>query len=406
MGSLTGKMYPPTLILFLLFNVASSVKIPPRNDKEYPSPRIVVLGTAGVGKSVFANALFNRSSTYDPDPEDLESDSCFEGGKSEKGGKTTKACVNEGYFLDDKKYGKITVVDTPGLGMESSEETETADTIVETLKRVEYVHAFAMLYKEGDNRKTRERRSIFSHYTRIFGEDFLKNVIIVATHWGYDEQSIHERNITSQGEDWLDYQKKISGFKNLKYGNDLEAIYFTPWDLVHKESLRHNTYDNLIKLYEWARKREPFHCQDIKSVKDEIQMMRDIHQQQLHDLTVIKNDLEDINNKYKAEIEKNNQFDQCKKERKECIEKQDEDSQREKDQIKLSETKMIGLGLGCTVLGIVLGFLAFRYYKMNANNANYNDDDDDADDDLEKMGGNKETTSCLENTQTEAETQQ
>ena len=64
---------------------------------------------------------------------------------------------------------------------------------------------------------------------------------------------------------------------------------------------------------------------------------------------------------------------------------------------------MIGLGIGCTVLGIVLGFLAFRYYKMNANNANYNDDGDD--DDLEKMGGNKET-SCLENTQTEAETQQ
>ena len=62
---------------------------------------------------------------------------------------------------------------------------------------------------------------------------------------------------------------------------------------------------------------------------------------------------------------------------------------------------MIGLGVGCTVLGIVLGVLTFRYYKLNAS-SNYNDDDEE---DLEQMGGNNET-SRLENKQAATETEQ
>merc|ERR1712226_1627509 len=98
------------------------------------------------------------------------------------------------------------------------------------------------------------------HYSDIFGEDFIKNVIIVATHWGYNEQARHVRKENAKNQDftdWLSHQKKISKFDKLKYGNQLEAIYFTPWNLVHDPSLRHNSYDNLIKLYEWSLKRKP-----------------------------------------------------------------------------------------------------------------------------------------------------
>merc|ERR1711971_898303 len=391
MGSLTGTMLPPTLRLFLLFNVASSFEIPDQeNAKKFPSPRIVVLGTAGVGKSVFANALFNRPSTF------KSGKSCFEGGKSEDGGKTTEACEQTGYFLDDPKYEKITVIDTPGMGMDNPEETLSTETIVKKLKEIKYVHAFAMLYKEGDNRKTKERLAVFRHYSNIFGEDFLKNVIIVATHWGYDEQAKHERKENSEGEDWLLYQKKIQGFNDLRYGNELEAIYFSPWNLIHNESLRHNSYENLIKLYEWSLQREPFHCQDIKAVKTEYQELLDGHKKQVDELKRTKNALKD-------QVQELDECKTCKRERTELKTEVEEYKGAKDDKIEKSRTKMIGLGIGCTVLGVILGFLAFRYYKMNANNANYNDDDVDDDDDLEKMGGNKET-SCLENNHTEAET--
>ena len=65
----------------------------------YSSPRIVVLGSAGVGKSVFANALFNRPSDYIPEGKKK----CFEGGLvvGGKGGKTQEACAEKCYFLND-----------------------------------------------------------------------------------------------------------------------------------------------------------------------------------------------------------------------------------------------------------------------------------------------------------------
>jgi len=89
--------------------------IPIRNAKKYPSPRIVVLGTSGVGKSTFANALFNRSHNYKPpDFEEMKenNESCFESsltGGENGGGKTTKSCADIGYFLGDEKYGEVSL---------------------------------------------------------------------------------------------------------------------------------------------------------------------------------------------------------------------------------------------------------------------------------------------------------
>merc|ERR1712038_1560033 len=352
MGSLSEKMNPQTLILFLLHSVASSVEIPPVNAQRYPSPRIVVLGTAGVGKSVFANALFNRSSEYKP-PGPKK---CFEGGlveKGQSGGKTQEACIETGYFLGDESNGEITVVDTPGLGMNSLEELESTKTIVQKLKEVEYVHTFAMLYNSvGDNRPTRERLAVFDHYNRIFGKHFLKNVIIVATHWGYDQASVHQREKNLKGIPWLQYQKQISGFDELEYADQLKAIYFEPWDLVFDENLRYKSYDALREIYQLSRQNEPFHCQDIEVVLDAISQKEE--------------ELETCTSAKAARVGK-------------------------------SKTEMIGLGIGCTVLGIIIAVVAVRFYKLNAKNAKYNDDDYD---DRERLAGNNETIS-LENNLTE-----
>merc|ERR1712038_822594 len=366
MGSLSEKMNPQTLILFLLHSVASSVEIPPVNAQRYPLPRIVVLGTAGVGKSVFANALFNRSSEYKP-PGPKK---CFEGGlveKGQSGGKTQEACIETGYFLGDERNGEITVVDTPGLGMNSLEE-------------LEYVHTFAMLYNSvGDNRPTRERLAVFDHYNRIFGKHFLKNVIIVATHWGYDQASVHQREKNLKGIPWLQYQKQISGFDELEYADQLKAIYFEPWDLVFDENLRYKSYDALREIYQLSRQNEPFHCQDIEVVLDAISQK----EEEIKNLTRQVMHLNECQKSQRKVPKLEEELETC--------------TSAKAARVGKSKTEMIGLGIGCTVLGIIIAVVAVRFYKLNAKNAKYNDDDYD---DRERLAGNNETIS-LENNLTE-----
>merc|ERR1711953_1269053 len=245
MGSLTWKMYPPTLILFLLCHVASSVEIPPDNAKKYASPRIVVLGAAGVGKSTFANALLNRTghSLHEDHPD------------------------GEGFLGDSQR--KITVVDTPGLGMKLDEDSRTARKIVDKLKEIRYIHAFVMLYKKDDNRGLDERRNVLQHYIDIFGDDFLENVILVGTFWRYDEDDLEENR------DWLEEQKKLSNFSSLQNGDQLEAIYFQPWKYLKDESSREKFRRNLTYLYDWASKRKPFNCIDINYAKPRLQQALD-----------------------------------------------------------------------------------------------------------------------------------
>merc|ERR1711953_1124777 len=397
MGSLTWKMYPPTLILFILFNVASSVKIPP-NAEKYVSPRIVVLGASGVGKSTFASALLNRSSLI----ESKLNTSCFKEGRNgrDDGGATTAACELQGHFLGDPGKGNITVVDTPGLGMRAGEDTSTGKKIVRKLRdEIKHVHAFVMLYKKSDNRISEERLAVLQFYIDIFGEDFLKNVIFVATWWDYED----DQSETSLK--WLEDQKTNSKKKDglqlakLKHTDEIKAFYFEPWRKLDDETSRQKYIGNITELYNLTLKLDPFECLTINDAKPRLQQAYD-------DLEKQRKALEEEKKRVEERDQQINRYWQIENQLNETLEKLTECHGENGDMLKKSNTEMIGIGLGCTVLGLILGFFAFRYYKLNTNNANYNDDDDTDDeneDDLERGERNNET-SLLENNQPETET--
>lgn len=375
-------------IFFLHLNslVYSEVEIPEQNRILYASPRVVMLGGAGVGKSTLANSLLGREKDFRN-----EDGECFEAGnpKSGSGGMTKEACAHQGHFLANETLPELTVIDTPGLGMESLEEQESIEQIVNILKTVEYVHTFAFLIKENSNRATRERQSIIRLYTKIFGSKFLKNVVLVATFWGYSQDAELARDHTQ--ESWLEAQKSLS-FKDMDYSDDLRAIYFTPRHKLSRDYW-HNATTQLTRLYHMSRDNDPFHCKDIDIVLD--------------DWTKAQEEIEKLKNETRKKDEELKKLDECQQAKKNLTILEGElraRGRRKDDQIQASSLKMIGTAIGCILLGVILGFCLYRYYTHQCSVDSY-----DSEEDLEnvKVNGNmvnlENTKKSEKNTITETE---
>lgn len=351
------KLSISILVLLQLCSVYSAQEVPDKSNREkYASPRIVMLGGAGVGKSTLANSLLGRGENF----KNENDKQCFEAGDPVSGGMTKESCAHQDYFLGDQTQEKLTVVDTPGLGMNSDEEIESIDNIVKVLKEVEYVHTFALLIKNSDNRKTRARQSIIKLYTNIFGRDFLKNVILVATWWDY---------WGSTEESWLEQQIDIS-FANMTHGSELRAIYFTP---KHKligptESYRENSDQQLRELYEMSRQNKPFHCRDINVVLDDWSNLK------------IQNDK--LRKESKEKDKQLEQLDECEQAKRNLtsIQIELEEIAETKDiQIQTSSIKMIGIAIGCVLSGVLLGLILYRCYRKQCSLADSDDLDEEED---------------------------
>ena len=94
------------------------------NESEYPSPRIVILGATGVGKSSLANVLLGRDRNY----QNPGNKGCFHVGSGTVS-ITHATCAQSGQYLG---FGQeVTIIDTPGFGDDLEYEEETIDELVE-----------------------------------------------------------------------------------------------------------------------------------------------------------------------------------------------------------------------------------------------------------------------------------
>ena len=262
-------------------NRASSSRYRPQvvvdNEDRFASPRIVILGATGVGKSSLANILMGRDKNYKGMG---FQDGCFKVlGLNNMGQSVTKkTCEDQGPWLGNYSNPRFTVIDTPGFGNDLVEEERTIESMVNILKdEIKYIHAFVIAFKQQDNRMTASLRSMIGLFQKMFGDHFWENAILEATHWNYHEHSIQMRQSSEPpiSESWWKTQFNRLFAKEYGVHRTLPAIFIDTYYNKNSptEVEKFELYTD--KLWQFARSRNPFECKDIKIALTEIRELQD-----------------------------------------------------------------------------------------------------------------------------------
>ena len=239
----------------------------------------------------------------------------------------------------------MTVVDTPGFGVELEEEEETISGLVNFLKNeLKFVHAFVLTFKETDKRITAEFRLMVRLLSGIFGDQFWDNAIIEATHWSYHDVARAKRTLHNETS-WTDHINSM--FESMSSRKMKSVFIDTYFDVGNTSREREEFARNTNDLIEFAMEKDPFPCKDIKQVKHEYRTAMD----ELANMTAINKLLEEEKNVLTDKI---NQIE-------------DEKNQSNVSEVKTSAEKSsvssILVTVILTILAFAFGVLGSFWYK-------------------------------------------
>jgi len=359
---LNSKCSVATILLLSLF--ISSISC----DNDYPSPRIVILGATGVGKSSLANILLGRDKNFNGTG---FREGCFKVSPKFTSGVTKATCADTGHWLGDLTRPRVTVIDTPGFGSDLVQEQQTIESLVETLKDdIKYVHTFVIAFKQSDNRLTASLHSMISLFEKMFGTKFWQNTILEATHWHWDQRNEGYREEADPALTpafWTDQFNSILR-ENFHLGElSLPSVFI---DTFHNTSADREAAifnNNVARLWEFASSKPPFQCKDINIALTEIQEL----QERVGNLTL-------VNMERDKEIERLRVENvEVKQERQSLTNILFNNSTTKAGTAKLSSrqefclsnkcytnTEFILYGLGTVLLGVIGGVAAISYARQ------------------------------------------
>ena len=298
------------LVIFLLFisNSLSQNLHKHKNVEEldnehlFPSPRIVIIGETGAGKSSLANVLLGRNAQYDGSH---SQDGCFDvsWNTNNGNGHTNNTCHDMAYWLGNPNSTNVTIIDTPGFGEKMENEQKTIDTLVNVLKNeIKYIHAFVITFK-GTNapRKNRELINMLGVLEKMFGKDFWNHAIMEFSWWSYHPiGGVKKRLLTKITEEVVQnrYNKMLQSMLNLTDSQALPAVFIdSHYDrniALENSKFEENTND----LLKFAQDSGPFECKDIEIAKTELANLYEDVEKQREEIERLNSNLDKSNDLY------------------------------------------------------------------------------------------------------------
>merc|ERR1711915_699062 len=283
-----------TLLLFLEGALATSL------GDELPTPRIVIVGQTGAGKSTLANVLLGN---------EVDCSNC-----------TFPVCDGHDSCTKETKYAvgqwkgdgaDFTIVDTPGFGDSDNDDNILIDEMMQVLKDiVEGANAMVLLINGENERFDGSLQQMMREMQALFGEEFWKFTIIGVSHWAYDSQSVAERNFTGRTEE--KFMAEWNSLLQDKFHIDLEieGVFIDSWAQQpwnKDDKMQQIAFDRETeKLWKFAEQNDVFVFRTVGDVleenqelKAEIKWLNDVITQNISDiienLADVKEDLSEIN---------------------------------------------------------------------------------------------------------------
>jgi len=205
MGSAVITMLRQTCLICVILATLTSQAlsyIKAENDKDFPGPRILILGAAGSGKSSLANRLLGRGIRAESDNDK----GCFTEKTAYQDAVTKGTCFEKGHYLGDPSK-PVTLIDTPGFGVKDvNEEVDHIGQLVDLLRdEIKFVHVFIVAMDSKTARHTRNLDSMFKLFGKIFSNNFWNNAIIAATKYSFsNDEKKRRENAGETEEKWAE----------------------------------------------------------------------------------------------------------------------------------------------------------------------------------------------------------
>jgi len=170
---------------------------------DLPSPRLVIVGPTGAGKSSLANALLG----CDPRAEDGE---CMFKVCPDMNSCTKQTTYGTGKWLGTGQ--NFTVVDTPGFGDSDHGDDLLIEEMMDVLANtLDHADTMVLLLKGTETRFNAGLQTMLNRMTIIFGQGWWDFLVIAVSFWPYDQESIDDRKCNP---DYPEYCKDETWFAN------------------------------------------------------------------------------------------------------------------------------------------------------------------------------------------------